>query len=547
MKPRLIIIFLFIVLMPLGLLAGLGVMLARDERQRLELHFRDLLTGQLRDVEAQLARFMQLRERQLEELTRQAPRDSEALRTRARAVPWIRQAFLLTSDGTLSYPSPRAELSETEREFLDRTREIWQRGDLFLSSTQQAGLDADRGAEPVPQQSSAKKGPSPESTGWHAWYWGNGLNLIFWNRREDGSCVGMELDRTRLLADMIGQLPDTDPRRAKPAEGRIQLRDSNNILLHQWGAYEASQSQRPAASLALFHPLGSWRLNYFIPTQLLAPGRGGLLFNLLAGLAALGLALIGLAVYFYRENTRAIREAAERVSFVNQVSHELKTPLTNIRLYAELMQEYTAEGDETAGRHLGVIVAECERLSRLIANVLTFSRSRRQTLRLHRGPVRIEEMIQHVLDRFRPSLERRGIQICFNAAAAPVVLAAADAIEQILGNLLGNVEKYAAAGGRVEIASCYADTVTTITVADQGPGIPPAEHEKIFKPFYRIHSALNEGVSGAGIGLSIARELARLHGGDLTLASSDVGACFEVRLNTPPEENKRQHHKAHNA
>jgi signal transduction histidine kinase len=110
-----------------------------------------------------------------------------------------------------------------------------------------------------------------------------------------------------------------------------------------------------------------------------------------------------------------------------------------------------------------------------------------------------------------------------------------DALEQILGNLLGNVEKYAPGSGFVEVTSGSSKSTTRIVVADRGPGIPAGRGEEIFEPFRRLSDKITEGVAGTGLGLSIARELARLHGGDVRLLSGEGGARFEVTLETPGE------------
>jgi signal transduction histidine kinase len=246
-----------------------------------------------------------------------------------------------------------------------------------------------------------------------------------------------------------------------------------------------------------------------------------------------------LAGFFYRESTRELREAATRVNFVNQVSHELKTPLTNIRLYAELLAEQF-EASETvdaasAQRRLSIIVSESGRLSRLIGNVLLFAQQQRRRVELNLKPGCVDDTIQAVIQQFQPTLEAQGVATTFAAGAEALVNFDADALEQILVNLFNNVEKYAAQGKRLDIASRQDGQRTTILVADAGPGIPPAERDRIFQPFYRINNRL-EGPAGAGIGLSIARGLARLHQGDLRLVDSDAGAAFEVDLNTPPLE-----------
>ena len=229
-----------------------------------------------------------------------------------------------------------------------------------------------------------------------------------------------------------------------------------------------------------------------------------------------------------------MREAVQRVSFVNQVSHELKTPLTNIRMYAELLERDSDEKNERLGRHIDVIVSESRRLSRLIGNVLTFSRKQRQTLEIHPKPGVVDDVVQSVLDHFRPALEAKRIELEFKRGASESVSFDSDALEQIVGNLIGNVEKYGAAGKYMELASQRRGDVVEITVADRGPGLPARERKRIFEPFYRVSSAHTDGVVGTGIGLSIARDLARLHGGDLRLDPTEIGARFRVTLQCPP-------------
>jgi signal transduction histidine kinase len=243
-----------------------------------------------------------------------------------------------------------------------------------------------------------------------------------------------------------------------------------------------------------------------------------------------GIALTVMAVYFYRESSRELRDASQRVSFVNHVSHELKTPLTNIRMYAELLQDSLDQSDEKAARHLDVVVSESVRLSRLINNVLTFGRQQRKSLKLRMSEEVVDRIVEAVIESFRPSLQSRGVNIEFLPGAPDRVQADPDALGQIIGNLLGNVEKYAPDSGTVQVESKQDKDTTTITVSDNGPGIPQAERENIFKPFFRLSSRVTDGVAGTGIGLSIARELARLHGGDLEMVSTGPGAVFRVTI-----------------
>jgi signal transduction histidine kinase len=279
-----------------------------------------------------------------------------------------------------------------------------------------------------------------------------------------------------------------------------------------------------------------WRLRYFTGAGAGGGTLGaGALTGLVGGLIAAGVALLGVSIYFYREHAGEMRSASQKVSFVNQVSHELKTPLTNIRMYAELAADkLDAESDPELGKCLGVVSDESGRLGRLIGNVLTFAkRGRGATLRPVPGDV--DEVVATTLDHFRPSLDKAGVEIEWAPGAGGTCSVDADALEQILANLFSNVEKYAASGKSLKVGSSRDGGRVEIVIRDRGPGIRKSEREKVFEPFARLSDALTEGVSGTGIGLSIARDLARLHGGDLVLTEpeEDGGCRFVLTLAAP--------------
>ncbi len=204
--------------------------------------------------------------------------------------------------------------------------------------------------------------------------------------------IGAECDRSRMLADIVGDLPNSDPADPDLQQGRIALSGGDGVAVYQWGIYEPAtgRSSLACGSISTIRSIHGASSTLLPPAESGSALGGGMLFNLAAGMSALVLALIGLAFYFYRESTREMREAAERVSFVNQVSHELKTPLTNIRMYAELLEQSLPDGDQKATQHLGVIVSESQRLSRLIGNVLTFARKQNDKLTLHSTPGNVD-------------------------------------------------------------------------------------------------------------------------------------------------------------
>jgi signal transduction histidine kinase len=542
MKPRLVIALVLLVLAPLGAIGYFGLRAARGEQAAIDAAFREILSGRLADVDAVIQAVLSGRARELSALADKTAPTPEGLRALVRENPLVKNAFAMKADGTLIHPSPRGELSQSEREFLSRTQSLW---DDWRAMFRPDGEAADLPAVGMSGRRAPEKGqnaaapPQMAAQGWHRFYFGSGLHLVFWRRAEGGNVVGFELERFRLVSEIMEQLPaGAEPAKGLPAS-RIVLLDATGDVLHQWGTYAPPARSRPFAGASLGAPLEAWRLEMHAPGPVLRGSAAmGFPFALLASLLAAALVLGGLAFYLYRESGREIREARERVSFVNQVSHELKTPLTNIRMYAELLDDAIPEDDEAARRHVSILVSESQRLSRLIENVLAFARQQRGTLRLRKKPDSPDRVIGSVLRSFAPAFAGKGIKIEHQAGAAAEVWFDPDALEQILSNLLSNVEKYAAAGGSCRIVSGTGGGRTTVTVADDGPGIPPDKAEAVFRPFVRLSDKTTDGVAGTGIGLGIARELARLHGGDLTLVKSERGAVFEISIPTPegPDE-----------
>ena len=517
MKPKLAIVLIFIVLLPLGLMAWLGLRVAGSERAAVEESFRQLHLDKLADLETGIQKVAGERERKLLALTDSLTPEPGAVREAVRDNPEICQIFVLSKDGKLIHPDIQTRLNRSEEEFLTRASQVFKDPGIF-------------------QQTSGESAEVSRQ-GWHSWYWGEGVNFIFWQRQADGRVIGFDLDRYRLIADIIAELPQSKLTAPDQPSGAVALLDSKGETIYQWGDYQPQEQEQPLVSRTLGAPLNPWKLAAFTAGKGPAGSVGsGAVFGLIGALIAVALALSGLAVYFYRESSRELRRAEQRVSFVNHVSHELKTPLTNIRMYAELLQMTGDEKDDKSTRYLDVVVSESQRLSRLIDNVLTFGRQQRKALKLRLSGGVVDETIDSVLESFRPSLESKGVKVTFQAGASDRVLLDADVLRQIVANLLGNVEKYAPESGEARVRSRREDDRTIITVTDRGPGIPAAEREKIFEPFVRLSSKVSDGVAGTGIGLSIARELARLHGGDLVLESSETGATFRVTITTKPEQ-----------
>ena len=347
---------------------------------------------------------------------------------------------------------------------------------------------------------------------------------------EPGTLVVFLIDRPTVLDRTTNHLAawsQTPLAPLREAGERLQIERPDGSPLVSLG----SEQHGPAASIIPIRTnFGDWQLRSWdgvVITQAHDPATLAVATTLAILLAISGVVLL-------LQQKRALKLAAERVSFVNRVSHELGTPLTNLALNLDLARESISNRPEETRRRLGLVAEEIERLSRLVANVLTFSRRERDALQLK--PVRCvpAEVLRQVLENFRPALERRGIAIEADLSADQAVLMDPDALGQIVGNLISNVEKYAAAGKWMGLACRMEADSLVVEVRDHGNGIPASARQRVFDPFERVLESTNEGASGTGLGLSIGRDLARRMGGGLELLESGSGAFFQLRVPAPP-------------
>jgi signal transduction histidine kinase len=525
MRDRLTLVFGALVTVPVVLLALLGGKVARDEQAMVAQRLEALREDRLGAVAAEVRRTVEAVERELGGALLEAEvEDQEALRDLVRALPLVTQVFVQSNRGELRFPREDGA-TDGERAFLARTQAIWKgRAILYEPPAAEGTPRRGSGSETI-SRLALRRGQ-----GWVNWYWAEGLHLMFWRALPTGEVIGAEVDRIGLLSRVVGELPELDV-----LGGRVALVDARGDALYQWGPAEPVAGERPEVQRALDYPLESFALGDYRGGP--APLIGSTELGMYGSVTAAIVVVLLLAVYFHRERTRELREAQQRVGFVTQVSHELKTPLTNIRLYAELLAEELPDedvDDAPARRHLGVIVSESQRLSRLIHNILTFSKRAHDKVELSRRPLGLRPLVEDVVAQFRPSFQAKDLEVDVVGSAERVVVADADALGQVLGNLLSNVEKYAADSQRVEVTLTQDERHTRVSVRDFGQGIPASQHERVFEPFVRLGDRLSDG-TGTGIGLTIARELVRRHGGELTLEDARPGARFVITLPATPE------------
>jgi two-component system, OmpR family, phosphate regulon sensor histidine kinase PhoR len=255
----------------------------------------------------------------------------------------------------------------------------------------------------------------------------------------------------------------------------------------------------------------------------------------IVGLAAL-VAIAGVVIVV-TASVKERRLALLKSDFVANVSHELKTPLALVRMFGEMLLSDRVRSDEKRRQYLSIIVAESERLTALIENVLDFAKVERGKAAYEFAPGHLGEVVSRAVDVYRYRAEREGMAVSLEVEAAlPPALIDARALELAVINLLDNALKYARDGGRVDVAVSRAGPSLEVCVSDRGPGIAADEQERIFERFVRGRHA-HDGearVRGSGIGLSLVKHIAESHGGRVRVRSplgeDGRGSAFVISL-----------------
>jgi signal transduction histidine kinase len=238
------------------------------------------------------------------------------------------------------------------------------------------------------------------------------------------------------------------------------------------------------------------------------------------------------AYLLWRDVRREVQLAETRSRFVAAVSHELKTPLTAIRMFAETLRDNDSPPPDTQGEYLDTIVNESERLTRLLNNVLDFSKIEggRKTYRFEYQP--LQEIVRFTARAMRYPLEQKRFVLHLDIeASVPPVLVDRDAIEQALLNLLANAMKYSGDSRDIQLRLRSENGQVVLEVADQGVGIDPTDVPRIFDRFFRVERPENDRVPGAGLGLTLVQHIAEAHGGRVAVKSEPgSGSTFSLFL-----------------
>ena len=374
----------------------------------------------------------------------------------------------------------------------------------------------------------------------------NKLRLMFWHRlgSEPDLIFGAQLNLDRVVDGLRGLVKPGPELRDEIC---VAVLDDNAKSVALSRAGFTANWKRPFVATEIGDALPHWEVAAYLvnPARLAQTAKTAkLTLGLLIAVLVLA---IGIGSWLIvRSLNSELKLARQKTDFVGNVSHELKTPLTSIRMFSELLAEGRVTDQAKQRSYLNIITAEAARLTRLINNVLDFSRMERGEKKYNFQPCDLAEVVRTAAQTFRPHLEAGGFKFDCALPDAPIsVHGDADALSQIIVNLLSNAEKYSNGGKEITLALARRESPlphAEVKVLDRGSGVPRGSEEKVFEKFYRAHDSLSSGVQGSGLGLTIARQIARAHGGDVVYEPRPGGgSCFILRLPIKPIETTDEH------
>ncbi|MDR0649054.1 MAG: HAMP domain-containing histidine kinase [Synergistaceae bacterium] len=356
----------------------------------------------------------------------------------------------------------------------------------------------------------------------------DGLAILFWAKRgengEPSVIEGCSLNMLALRDHIAEALPDvlTDVR-------VLSVLDENGKPIVDVESLPALDWRKPYIAREISPALPRWEAGVWLidPGALAQRARlTGIAVSLLV--SALFVVIAAGSALVLRTITIETRTAAQKTTFVANVTHELKTPLTSIRLFSELLLSGKQSDLDRRREYLRTIASEAGRLSRLVDDILAIS-SRGRSYAM--SPLDLADLAKDVLSRLEPGLAASGFTVTLDAPAPVPAKGDSEALEQVLTNMLSNAEKYSGDVREISVMAKRNGKTAELCVMDRGIGVAPGISGKIFQEFFRGDDSLSAARSGAGLGLAIARGIAQKHGGDMSYAPRDGGgSVFTLSL-----------------
>lgn len=375
--------------------------------------------------------------------------------------------------------------------------------------------------------------------------------------------VTIDSDRRRLIRHVVTGLIDTQP---KPIAERLAAVPLDSILIAQLdvagidalpevavlAVADNAPVRLPVGRDSAVFAASPYRARLFgfdfappfHDLVLVFPGERAWLVRQTAPLFVASLVFLAIVVGGFVQTVRALLEqrrfAAQVVGFVNNMTHEFKTPLSTLTLAADAIARGADPGDETLLRHTRMIREETARMGLQAERILQVARLERGELELATVPLDGNRLVAGVAEIFALHVEERGGHLELDAAAPRADLRGDEMhLAAALDNLLDNALKYSTGAPEITLATADRDGSFVVTVSDRGPSVPRADHERVFEPYYRCPTGDRHDVKGHGLGLSYVRLVARAHGGDVTL-DRNPGGGTRVILRLPLDRKERQ-------
>ena len=356
----------------------------------------------------------------------------------------------------------------------------------------------------------------------------DGVNYLisFWQRESQGRRYWVVVwhDVGAIIRYIFPELyPSADK------TSRINVVDDQGRIVYG----EVLNSMGPILGRQFGTTLYKWRLNVTMTAAsglAAAVARRHVLEMVMVGLS--GLVVIAGSIVILVAAARERKLSNLKSDFVANVSHELKTPLSLVRMFGELLQSGRVDSDDKRRQYLQIIVSESERLAALIENVLDFAKVERGKAAYEFASSNVVDVVARAVEACRVRAEREGVELEFACKSTAIPLEIDErAVEIAVINLVDNAVKYAAGGRRVRVQLGVQGSFVEIRVTDWGPGIAADEKRRVFERFVRGRNTRNQRVRGSGIGLALVKHIAEAHGGGAWVEDADGrGSCFVISL-----------------
>jgi len=550
-SKRSIIIFWALFLVPTLIISGIAFRLLSHEQERINRAAIQALSERAKTISETIHITVEAVQENLTQSLLDIDQDNlqKTLLVWEETNPLVRNVFIYQKDRELEYPVRGMESTLEERRFITRYDSLFSgrmkfdfNEDLSKDESKTKGVTESSRQKLVALSRVVQKAPVSdqqalfpaeseqsfiEKSGWIPWFSENRLHILGWVQKiGNGPVYGIELELMALLSRLVVDFPELPEKKVA-----LLLMDGNGNFMHQSGKMTVDPKERPIAVVSIQNLLPHWQIGVFIDKKGFGSTRGFLYVSVIL-LGVFIIAIVSGGVLLTRMTLQNMKDARQKTSFVSSVSHELKTPLTSIRMYAELLLSKRIKDANKIQTYLSVIVSESERLTRLINNVLAFGKLEQGKKTYHLTIFEMDRLLDQMIQSHSIRIENQGIEIILQIEEGNYkVKTDRDAIEQVILNLVDNALKYADKGKFIKFVLEKDKSFILLKICDDGPGIPKAQQEMIFEKFHRVDNSLTTKQPGSGLGLSIARQILRDLDGDLSFAPMPgSGSCFTARI-----------------